>query len=538
MSEDDSDHEAGSISRAPSLKEKKISKAHPEFELTYDMMLGIRTTVGQVESKPARDLTPKDYTEKIKLRFPAGGSHSTPAHDMRSFKFKDYCPEVFRNIRKRFAVNPLEYILCVCGNFEYLEFISNSQSGQFFFYTHNQRYMIKTISQKESKFLIRLLPSYFEHICNNPNTLITQFFGLHRVKPHKKRQVHFLIMGSVFFTPRVMHFTYDLKGSRFKRSAKAKEKARGEKCVYKDNDILEMQKKISIGPERARTLNDQIARDTEYLRKRRIMDYSLLLGIHDTTRKNKFHQRPTNTLNSRIDEDISRIGMPSLSLHQHQRAFSTPVRPSKPTIDLPDENAYQHDAYPTTPQLSPRANSFSEEGSTPHGLPKNYDRMSIPAQSSFKAPKFVPLQFQEGLDFEDVDLELERKTGGSDVWETTGGSVTVHSERRGIEESVTVKRGVEEACVNGLVGCDANNEPNHEIYYCGIIDILIKYDSKKRAESVFKSIQHGRSKVSAVSPKYYAKRFRKFMAANVISPPMEVQTNKKSKKGDKKSKKT
>ncbi len=31
---------------------KKINKKHPEFERTYDMMLGIRTTVGRTESKP------------------------------------------------------------------------------------------------------------------------------------------------------------------------------------------------------------------------------------------------------------------------------------------------------------------------------------------------------------------------------------------------------------------------------------------------------------------------------------------------------
>lgn len=44
-----------------------------------------------------------------------------------------------------------------------------------------------------------------------PNTLLTRFYGMHRVKPHKKKEVHFLIMGSVFYTQRFIHRTFDLK---------------------------------------------------------------------------------------------------------------------------------------------------------------------------------------------------------------------------------------------------------------------------------------------------------------------------------------
>lgn len=137
----------------------------------------------------------------------------TPAHAARDFKFKDYCPEVFRHIRARFDIDPAEYLLCVCGNFEFLEFISNSKSGQFFFYSHDRRYMIKTVSQGESKFLRKILPEYYAHIMAHPNTLLTRFFGMHRVKPHKKREQHFLIMGSVFYTQRTMDLVFDLKGS-------------------------------------------------------------------------------------------------------------------------------------------------------------------------------------------------------------------------------------------------------------------------------------------------------------------------------------
>jgi 1-phosphatidylinositol-4-phosphate 5-kinase len=53
----------------------------------------------------------------------------------------------------------------------------------------------------------------------NPNTFITRFYGMHRVKPHKSDEKHFIIMGSVFNTPLYVHVVYDLKGSSQGRSA-------------------------------------------------------------------------------------------------------------------------------------------------------------------------------------------------------------------------------------------------------------------------------------------------------------------------------
>ena len=46
----------------------------------------------------------------------------------------------------------------------------------------------------------------------NPNTLLTRFFGLHRVKMHHlNKRVHCCVMGSVFYTSKEIHETFDLK---------------------------------------------------------------------------------------------------------------------------------------------------------------------------------------------------------------------------------------------------------------------------------------------------------------------------------------
>ncbi len=274
------------LSKAEKTKQRKINKAHPEFELTYDMMLGIRTVVGKTEAQAHKSLTPADFEATIKLKFPGKGSAITPAHQMRDFKFKDYSPEVFRMIREKFNINPADYLMCVCGNFQYLEFISNSKSGQFFFYTHDRKYMIKTVTQSECKFLRKILPAYYAHIAQNPQTLLTRFYGVHRVKPHKKRERHFLIMGSVFYTSKYIHTVFDLKGSTQGRSATEEDK-KSSACIFKDLDLLDQKIELKIGQPRADILNSQIAKDVDFLRQLNIMDYSLLLGIHYRDRLGK-----------------------------------------------------------------------------------------------------------------------------------------------------------------------------------------------------------------------------------------------------------
>jgi len=148
-----------SISRS-SRREAPIELEHPEFEMTYCMMLGIRTVLGTTHAKPLRILGIQDFIDCVKHRFPARGSKETPAHKMRDFKFKDYHPEVFRHIRQRFGIDAADYTLTVT-NYHYLEFVSNSKSGQFFFFTHDTQFLIKTMSKVECKFLRKILPQYY-----------------------------------------------------------------------------------------------------------------------------------------------------------------------------------------------------------------------------------------------------------------------------------------------------------------------------------------------------------------------------------------
>ncbi|ETV65533.1 hypothetical protein H257_17790 [Aphanomyces astaci] len=254
----------------------EIDGQHEQYTLTYGMMTGILNSAGSLNMFKQR-LTMNDFMRVDKREFPAN-LRSKLAH---SFKFKDYSPDIFRQIRRRFDIDSADYMVTLCGDFNYIEFMSNSKSGQFFFYSHDGRFMIKTQTQDESKFLRRILPHYYKFVMENPNTLVTRFYGMHRVKMHHlKKQMHFVIMASVFNTPKEIHLRFDLKGSKVGRNATPHEKSKN--GVLKDNDLVDEHIHLSLGPEKRAMMLEQLRKDVAFLKRMKIMDYSLLIGIHDS----------------------------------------------------------------------------------------------------------------------------------------------------------------------------------------------------------------------------------------------------------------
>lgn len=57
----------------------------------------------------------------------------------------------FRTLRKLFKVDPADYMLSICGNDALRELSSPGKSGSFFYLTHDDRYMIKTMRKAEVK---------------------------------------------------------------------------------------------------------------------------------------------------------------------------------------------------------------------------------------------------------------------------------------------------------------------------------------------------------------------------------------------------
>jgi len=141
-----------------------INGEHELYTLSIAVMIGVRTSISKtnVEINNAannhgkRWVKVQDFARTEKYEFRPRGSSLTPAHQLaHTFKVKDYAPVVFAYLRRLAGVNEFDFLLSVCGNANFIEFISNAKSGQFFFYSSDGRFMIKTMTNAESKFLRR-----------------------------------------------------------------------------------------------------------------------------------------------------------------------------------------------------------------------------------------------------------------------------------------------------------------------------------------------------------------------------------------------
>jgi 1-phosphatidylinositol-4-phosphate 5-kinase len=258
------------------------------------MMLGIQKAVksSAVNFDPMGSVGKKEAMEKVKVNLLAG-VNSEVMGMKKLYKFRDYAPIVFEHIKRLRKVTVKDYIKSLgvqkivesllVGNFSSLDgLMTTGKSGSFFFYSDDGKYLIKTMTKSEFMFLRSILHHYYEHIRNYPNTLLSFIFGLHKLlcsqKGPKMQRLYICVLGNVFSSGLEIHQRYDLKGSTYGRRTKPTEELT---VARKDVDFTSAKMRISVGPARAHELLAQLAKDTEFLGAHHIIDYSLLVGIHN-----------------------------------------------------------------------------------------------------------------------------------------------------------------------------------------------------------------------------------------------------------------
>lgn len=207
------------------------------------------------------------------------------------FKFKDYAPWVFRHLRTKFHLDPADYLMSLTSKYILSELGSPGKSGSFFYFSRDYKYIIKTIHHAEHKLLRKILRNYYTHIEHHPNTLLSQFYGLHRVKIPYGKKIHFVIMNNLFPPHRDIHQMFDLKGSTIGRDFKEEDLERNPRATLKDLNWLRRDYRFELGPDKKSLFVEQLRHDVVLLQKLKIMDYSLLVGIHDISKGNEENLR-------------------------------------------------------------------------------------------------------------------------------------------------------------------------------------------------------------------------------------------------------
>ncbi|KAI5074356.1 hypothetical protein GOP47_0010317 [Adiantum capillus-veneris] len=304
---------------------EKIVKGHRSYDLMLNLQLGIRYSVGKARKECESELCFSDFSPKARemIFFPKQGSQKTPPHQSNDFKWTDYCPRVFRKIRSIFDISEVDYLMSICGNEGLRELSSPGKSGSVFYLSNDDRYMIKTLRMSEVKVLLRMLKSYYDHLCKHAETLIVKFFGLHQVIPDGGKKIQVVIMGNIFWTELRIHRKYDLKGSLQGRSSKNIEL--DETTILKDQDL---DFDFLLEPTWRLAFFEQIHKDCQFLASQNIMDYSLLLGVHLTAPKVSELSVSSSIEMSTEDQDVQIIQEASLpgsfALVVHDSEGSTP----------------------------------------------------------------------------------------------------------------------------------------------------------------------------------------------------------------------
>jgi len=98
-------------------------------------------------------------------------------------------------------------------------------------------------------------------------------------------------MNNLFPPHRDIHRTFDLKGSTVGRDFKEEELAANPRATLKDLNWLRRDLHLEFGPSKKRMFIEQMQRDVKLLQRLHIMDYSLLVGIHDLEKGNEENLR-------------------------------------------------------------------------------------------------------------------------------------------------------------------------------------------------------------------------------------------------------
>ena len=199
----------------------------------------------------------------------------------QSFEFTTFFYTFFDELREGMGMPRQSYIQSFTSVPGPNRVIGGGRSGSFVTGTHDNRYVIKTMTLGEFTLLSNILPQYKDHMLTQAGSLLTRYVGLYQIKYNKKTLL-FMVMDNILGKAADMKLDeiYDLKGSYVDRQSISARTAVSNdfRGTRKDMDL----RRSLCLPQRGKGLvQAQMAQDVTFLNSLGLMDYSLLVGIHN-----------------------------------------------------------------------------------------------------------------------------------------------------------------------------------------------------------------------------------------------------------------
>ncbi|CAD8160899.1 unnamed protein product [Paramecium octaurelia] len=219
------------------------------------------------------------------------------------FQIKEYAPAVFQDIREKNGIDYKQFqnSLRLDQNQNQIKKTQESlgKSGSFFFYTYDNLFVLKTITQSEIKLIQEFLEDYYKYI-NREQTFLAKFYGLYSISIEGFSQIHLLLMENIFEKIPKERIVYDLKGSLVNRKQNVKHSQvvdltssfaqyLPQEGVLKDQNFIKSTDIfIQLKQQDRDNLFNILKDDIDFLLKNNIMDYSLLIAVcYDNFSKGK-----------------------------------------------------------------------------------------------------------------------------------------------------------------------------------------------------------------------------------------------------------
>ncbi|KAL5962393.1 Phosphatidylinositol 4-phosphate 5-kinase type-1 alpha [Taenia solium] len=421
-------------------------KKTPTSEIQRAIQLGIQHSIGTLQQKQVRDVLFRDFEVVETVDFPRSGTKTTPAHGLSDFRFRTFAPVAFRSFRDQFQLDIRDYLHSLCSQ-ELRELSNPGASGSIFYISADDEFIIKTVQHKEANFLQKLLPEYYMNLVQHTRTLLPKFYGLHCYQSSGKN-IRFVVMNNLLPSSVKMHERYDLKGSSYKRKANERELAKTSPTL-KDLDFKERHPNgIWLEADTYDALMKTIERDCRVLESFQIMDYSLLLGVHNFDRAERDRQNRKNgrsSDNGMVGNEVSGTGGTEQNLGALMSSGASKRRS--------DGDALDRGRRSTSPFT---CNAFRARTGNKRLTAYSTAMESIEAKT-------------EPVEIEPTDSERATLLGGLPARSYSGDRLFL---------------------------------------FIGIIDILQSYRMVKKMEHTIKSVVIDSETVSVTNPSFYAKRFQ------------------------------
>uniref|UniRef100_A0A0X3NJJ2 1-phosphatidylinositol-5-phosphate 4-kinase n=1 Tax=Schistocephalus solidus TaxID=70667 RepID=A0A0X3NJJ2_SCHSO len=479
---------------ATQSKQKKLKGGRQKLKLFRAneplksvLMWGINHSVNTLQHvKPRAVLLKDDFKAYLKIKVTG---HLFNKENMPSrFKFKEYCPLAFQNLRERFGVDINDYWESFTRSQPLWDSV-RGKSGSKFLITYNRHYVVKSISSEEVEQMHHFLENYHEYVVNcHGQTLLPQYLGMYRVTVNDQES-YLLAMRNVF-SPRVtIHKKYDLKGSVVDREANEKERSKPLPTL-KDNDFLNDIYKIHIGEVAKERLLQQLNSDMAFLQDNNLMDYSVLVGIHDVEMATELPpEEPPELRDSSHEPSTASAGDGLGELFESHYRLSGPQCTSGVNAMVVGSSGSTTAARPIVGAANASIDEddddeeemkYSDSGPGGNGLlscssPTDYDTLTpgTTRQPGNLTPPESPSDFSYRL-------------------QPFVGELNPNTEFYGIKGSPNLGRPV--------------------IYFIAVIDILTRYGMRKRTAQTYKTVKHGAgSEITTVRPEVYGRRLLDFI---------------------------